>query len=100
MRRSKHPDCPHGSSFCNNANILQNISLDPYPHDTRCGCPICPLCSPGVPCDQCNGGCVVCIGVVLPGPRELQDNQNLGCDPKRRLEMLDIAISKTFAGMI
>lgn len=54
--------------FCRSNDIIMFISKRPYPHDTRCGCPLCPDCRPGVPCSQCTGGCVVCRGDVPPGP--------------------------------
>ncbi len=41
---SRNPLCPHGSSFCKNERIAENLVLLPYPHDRRCGCPICMLC--------------------------------------------------------
>jgi hypothetical protein len=37
-----------------------------YRYDTRCGCLFCNECRVGVPCDQCEGSCVVCLGVVEP----------------------------------
>ena len=46
--------------------------MEPYPHDDRCGCPICPDCRPGAPCPQCTGSCVVCRGIVPPGPTEIE----------------------------
>lgn len=63
--------CPHGSNFCNNNNIARHIVMRPYPHDSRCGCVICPHCRVGAPCAQCDGRCVVCTGVVAPGPSHL-----------------------------
>lgn len=63
--------CTHGSSFCNNRELLANLVMEPYPHDRRCGCPICPNCKPHKPCEQCDGHCVVCQGVVPPGPTAL-----------------------------
>lgn len=67
----KHLLCTHGSSFCNNRNILANLVREPYPHDRRCGCPVCPLCAKGRPCEQCDGTCIVCDGVVPTGPTQL-----------------------------
>ena len=63
--------CPHGSSFCKNQDILDYLVMDPYPHDRRCGCPICSQCARGRPCAQCDGTCVVCTGIVAPGPTSL-----------------------------
>ncbi|KAH8046218.1 hypothetical protein JL722_13823 [Aureococcus anophagefferens] len=48
--------------------VEDHVALRPYPRDTRCGCTFCSDCRPGRPCSQCNGGCVVCRGVVPPGP--------------------------------
>ena len=59
------------STFCSSNNIAEHMVMEPYPHDGRCGCPICPQCRPGRPCEQCSGDCVVCRGVVEPGPTEL-----------------------------
>mmetsp|Transcript_39671 Transcript_39671/g.104725 ORF Transcript_39671/g.104725 Transcript_39671/m.104725 type:complete len:556 (+) Transcript_39671:3-1670(+) len=67
----RHPHCRHGSSYCVNDSIVQNIVLSPYPYDRRCGCPICSLCQQGRPCAQCDGRCVVCLGLVQPGPSVL-----------------------------
>ena len=58
--------------------VMAHLSLIPVPHDTRCGCVFCPDCScttvsnksDGLkevvphPCANCDGTCVVCIGVV------------------------------------
>eukprot|EP01041_Mallomonas_annulata_P000882 gene882-1708_t len=65
--------CEEGrwGTFCVDDDILQNLSLLPFPHDQRCGCPICPDCRRDTPCSGCSGDCVVCKGVVLPGPAEL-----------------------------
>lgn len=71
MSASRNPECPHGSSFCNRNDIAAHLVQAPYPHDSRCGCPICPTCRPGAPCGQCSGNCVVCLSLVPPGPSEL-----------------------------
>ena len=68
MGASKHPDCTHGSSFCIPQGITDHLVPSPYPHDSRCGCPVCPTCRPGKPCEQCSGSCIVCRGAVPPGP--------------------------------
>ena len=68
---SRNPFCVHGSSFCNGNDIFANLVNEPYPHDRRCGCPICPNCKFRKPCEQCSGDCVVCKGVVVPGPTSL-----------------------------
>ena len=60
------------SSFCNNEIEEANISYDRgTPYDNRCGCFFCPDCQPGNRCADCVGNCVVCLGLVKPGPREL-----------------------------
>lgn len=80
--------CPGGrwSTYCQSDGIGQFLVLHPYPHDSRCGCAICPDCRPGKPCGGalttadggvitgdagCDGTCIVCMGLVEPGPREL-----------------------------
>ena len=45
--------------------------MEPYPHDVRCGCRICPDCTFQRPCDFCFGNCVVCKGFIHPGPQEI-----------------------------
>jgi len=62
--RQWHADCEHRQSFCNAGDILQHLVNQPFPHDKRCGCPICPDCRPQKPCPQCTGNCVVCRGAV------------------------------------
>lgn len=73
--------CGFWSTFClpviTAKEIRQHIKLTPYPHDKRCGCPICPDCSPDKPCETCPGDCIVCIGILVPGPREL-DSKVIG----------------------
>jgi hypothetical protein len=63
--------CSHGSSFCAAVGIAEHLILEPYPRDSRCGCPLCNQCAVGRPCDQCDGSCVVCLGLVAPGPTHL-----------------------------
>ena len=71
--------CPKGkwSTYCESVDIEKYLVDDPYPHDMRCGCPICPDCSFGNPCggrgssSGCDGSCVVCLGMVAPGPRNM-----------------------------
>ena len=57
--------------FCDNSNIQSCLVQEPYPHDSRCSCPICPDCRPRQPCPQCDGNCVVCQGAVPHGPTSL-----------------------------
>merc|ERR1712190_453123 len=57
-----HADCEHRQTFCKGNGIKDNLAMTPYPHDTRCGCPICPDCRHNRPCSQCPGTCVVCRG--------------------------------------
>eukprot|EP01036_Dinobryon_divergens_P027034 gene27034-35743_t len=73
--------CDGWSNFCNDSGIRDNINVLPYPHDKRCGCCICPDCSLGSPCGTCNGRCVVCQGIVPPGPRELDPKWNIDSGP-------------------
>ncbi len=51
-----------GSTSCRNGNIKDN--LDPkkalWPVDKRCGCQICPDCTPQKSCGSCSGDCVIC----------------------------------------
>ena len=30
-------------------------------------------CRSNAPCEQCTGRCVVCLGIVLPGPSSVDD---------------------------
>ena len=70
-----HNECVHTRTSCHTTRhahrMRPHISMSPYPHDVRCGCPICPDCRKGVPCELCEGNCVVCHGLVDPGPTEL-----------------------------
>jgi len=59
--------CSRCRLYCQNEGILENLIMTPWPHDRRCGCPICPDCRPGRKCPQCDGSCVVCRGIVAPG---------------------------------
>ena len=59
--------------FCSNDAILEHLERDPYPHDSRCSCPICPDCRPRRPCAQCDGNCCVCRGLIRPGPMQPED---------------------------
>jgi len=87
---SRNRACPHGSSFCKNEQIFEHLVLLPYPYDRRCGCPICSLCQAGRPCAQCDGRCVVCQGLVPPGPSGIsmaaleayEDGHRNGCMQK------------------
>jgi hypothetical protein len=74
--------CPLGkwSTFCDHRDIKKYLVMEPYPHDSRCGCPICPDCRYGKPCgprdggSSCDGTCVVCKGLVAPGPLEITES--------------------------
>jgi len=59
------------STYCDNKDIKRHLKQNPYPYDERCGCPICPECKRGKPCPSCFGECVVCLGIVPPGPNVL-----------------------------
>lgn len=80
-----------GHTFCANNDILENLdgSQKNVPLDGRCRCPICPDCKPGVPCEYCPGGCVVCNGIVLPGPMGLNNARKW--IPVPRVEKWDLA---------
>ncbi|KAJ8603287.1 hypothetical protein CTAYLR_006957 [Chrysophaeum taylorii] len=67
------------TSFCEEGQIAAYLRYDDdlrggggggggggLPYDVRCGCHICPFCRPGAQCDQCDGSCVVCRGLVPP----------------------------------
>jgi WD40 repeat protein len=41
------------------------------PRDNRCGCAFCSDCRLGKKCEQCPGNCLVCKGIVKPGPTEI-----------------------------
>ena len=68
--------CRNCNLFCTGTGILLFLEADPtgcaYPKDSRCSCQICPTCRPGSPCGQCSGDCVVCRGLVPPGPQSLE----------------------------
>ena len=74
--RGSAPMCLCGgwSNFCATNQVIENLTLSPYPHDKRCGCCICPDCRVGAPCATCPGNCVVCRGIVNPGPTEISFN--------------------------
>ena len=58
--------------------------MDPFPRDSRCGCPICPDCRRETPCAGCNGDCVVCQGVVPPGPTVVDSRSGKAADLRSR----------------
>eukprot|EP00930_Biecheleria_cincta_P011809 TRINITY_DN11490_c0_g1_i1.p1 TRINITY_DN11490_c0_g1~~TRINITY_DN11490_c0_g1_i1.p1 ORF type:complete len:1512 (+),score=263.29 TRINITY_DN11490_c0_g1_i1:19-4554(+) len=67
--------------YCGDDIPQEFYAVDPYPHDTRCGCPICPDCRPNRPCPGCDGSCVVCTGRVKPGSLQLlQTRKRLALD--------------------
>ena len=68
----------HCLNIISSPNNSRYLIQDPYPHDSRCGCPICPDCRYQQPCgglgysgSSCDGSCVVCTGLVPPGPLEI-----------------------------
>lgn len=67
--------CGFWSNFCKPLRTAEDIDehlmLEPYPHDRRCGCPICSECRPNTPCGTCPGDCAVCEGWLQPGPSQL-----------------------------
>ena len=64
-------ECRGWSNNCNTDNVVAHIVVNPYPRDARCGCPVCPSCRYKKPCELCPGSCPVCIGVINPGPLDL-----------------------------
>ena len=70
--------CGFWSNFCgtfkNNQDIDLYLVVVPYPHDSRCGCAVCPECKENAPCSLCSGHCDVCLGNINPGPQELIGN--------------------------
>ena len=67
--------CGFWSNFCgtfkNKKDIDMYLVTLPYPHDSRCGCAICPECKENAPCSLCSGHCDVCLGNIYSGPQEL-----------------------------
>ena len=67
--------CGFWGSYCSPIRCSKDISLyiesKPVPFDRRCGCVICPDCLFNQPCESCPGNCVVCLGFLNPGPRDL-----------------------------
>ena len=66
--------CARGtwSAGCENRDVAKHVDArSGYPADRRCGCPICPTCRVGAPCELCDGTCCVCEGLVPPGPLEV-----------------------------
>lgn len=59
--------CRRCSLYCKEDNLekyLVKTDKTPFLHDSRCGCLVCPDCSPGRPCPQCDGTCIVCKGLL------------------------------------
>jgi hypothetical protein len=63
--------CGGWSNDCDTNNFTDHIVVNPYPRDDRCGCPVCPTCRYQKPCELCTGSCPVCIGLINPGPIDL-----------------------------
>ena len=63
-----------GHTFCepirSTADAHQHLSysMGGVPFDRRCQCVVCPQCRFMEPCADCPGDCLVCRGVVPPGP--------------------------------
>jgi len=66
-----------------------------YPRDSRCGCPICPECQQSRNCDSCEGTCVVCVGLVRPGPKSV-DEAKIWTPDVEKLDIIDLA-TKAFS---
>ena len=73
--------CGFWSNYCQlirtPKDIQKFIVPSPVPYDKRCGCVICPDCLYGQPCGTCPGNCVVCLGYLSPGPREILSEYKL-----------------------
>ena len=76
-RSAKHCSC-EPTIFCQRFESSYDIekylvkNKYGYPCDSRCGCPICPDCRPGNPCDYCDQkNCAVCQDILQPGPTNL-----------------------------
>ena len=73
--------CGFWNNYClpirSQRDIQAFIVPSPVPYDKRCGCVICPDCLHGQPCDTCPGNCVVCLGYMSPGPREILSDYKL-----------------------
>jgi len=68
--------CPNNfwSSFCDGDIRREHIDYkNNIPYDIRCGCSFCPDCREGVPCEDCDGTCCVCQGLVNHNPNEIPD---------------------------
>lgn len=55
------PPIINWTTWCKEEDVLDHLKLEPYPHDDRCGCCICPECRPGRPCGTCHGEKRTCI---------------------------------------
>ena len=83
--------CGFWSSFCGTFRTAKDIKdylvCVPYPHDSRCGCAICPDCRENAPCSLCSGHCDVCCGNINPGPSELNGLEWTAQSEKSRKRM-------------
>ena len=91
-------DCGCWSNFCSElkseTDIYQYLCTDPVPHDTRCGCTLCPDCREKKPCPECDGDCVVCLGILNPGPLDLETPWQ---PPSRALMKIAVAVKENDA---
>ena len=90
------------STFCGDRITENDIDYSTgIPRDNRCGCTFCPECKPGQKCKQCNGDCLVCRGIVKPGPTSILpeserhgwynepfDKNNIGVLTRQKLEKI------------
>jgi ankyrin repeat protein len=60
------------STWCKKTITEKDIDYSTgIPRDNRCGCTFCTECRVGKSCTICNGSCLVCTGIVKPGPTEI-----------------------------
>eukprot|EP00939_MAST-03C_sp_MAST-3C-sp1_P005049 g5049.t1 len=76
--------CDCSGIHCSNdiQDIIDKSEEGGQAHMRGCGCCFCPDCSVNKatgrpePCQFCSGNCMVCTGLVPPGPKQLDDRCN------------------------
>lgn len=76
-------------------DVNMYLEINPYPHDKRCGCVICSECAYKKPCYICSGNCVVCKGILPPGPLELKEVRSYRSKIKRLPGDRDLSSSQS-----
>ena len=71
IRTRLEPILGRGRDSGQNDGLDKNAVWAPFPHDRRCGCRLCTECRHNAPCAQCDGGCVICRGLVPHAPSSL-----------------------------